>query len=429
MKSTLNKKITELTASEIRESILQEIYSTEEVAEAFIAKAIENDKSIQAFAWFDPNYVREQAKNLDKKLKEGLLPGNLFGVPVVLKDIIDVAHLPSQRGTVIEQGHLAKHDSEVVSQLRAAGAIIFAKSVTTELAFLEPSKTKNPHNLARTPGGSSSWSAAALAADMCALGIGTQTGGSVIRPASFCGVYAIKPSFNLISREGVLLQSETLDTLGIMGRSIDDLELTLKVTTSTELITPKPLTNAPKIAILEQPGFDKCSEEMKRSLADFSAKMAPSMIRIQPSKAFESALKARETINLFEMAKHYRHYYEQNQHSLSSLLQSAIERGFKVTQDEYHNALEIQQIIKAELASLHNEYDALILPAALGAAPGLETTGDAILNALWTFSGSPAVNLPLMKDSKGMPLGLQIIGSIDKDLELLQIARWIESKK
>ncbi len=316
-----------------------------------------------------------------------------------------------------------------MSQLRAAGAIIFAKSVTTELAFLEPSKTKNPHNLARTPGGSSSGSAAALAADMCALGIGTQTGGSVIRPASFCGVYAIKPSFNLISREGVLLQSETLDTLGIMGRSIDDLELTLKVTTSTELITPKPLTNAPKIAILEQPGFDKCSEEMKRSLADFSAKMAPSMIRIQPSKAFESALKARETINLFEMAKHYRHYYEQNQHSLSSLLQSAIERGFKVTQDEYHNALEIQQIIKAELASLHNEYDALILPAALGAAPGLETTGDAILNALWTFSGSPAVTLPLMKDSEGMPLGLQIIGSINKDLELLQIARWIESKK
>ncbi len=429
MKSTLNKKITELTASEIRESILQDINSTEEVAEAFIAKAIENDKSIQALAWFDPNYVREQAKNLDKELNEGRLPGNLFGVPVVLKDIIDVAHLPSQRGTVIEQGHLAKHDSEVVSQLRAAGAIIFAKSVTTELAFLEPSKTKNPHNLARTPGGSSSGSAAAVAADMCALGIGTQTGGSVIRPASFCGVYAIKPSFNLISREGVLLQSETLDTLGIMGRSIDDLELTLKVTASTELITPKPLTNAPKIAIFEQPGFDKCSKEMKRSLADFSEKIAPSMIRIQPSKAFDSALKARETINLFEMAKHYRHYYEHNQHSLSSILQSAIERGFKVTQAEYHEALEIQQIIKSEVAQLHNEYDALILPAALGAAPGLETTGDAILNALWTFSGSPTVTLPLMKDSEGMPLGLQIIGSINKDFELLQIARWIESKK
>ena len=429
MNSKLNKQITELTASEIRECILQHIYSTAEIAEAFIVRAIEKDKSIQAFAWFDPNHVREQANNLDRKLKDGLHPGNLFGVPVVLKDIIDVAQVPSQRGTLIEQGHIALHDADVITQLKAAGAIIFAKSVTTELAFLEPSKTKNPHNLARTPGGSSSGSAAAVAADMCALGIGTQTGGSVIRPASFCGVYAIKPSFNLIPREGVLLQSETLDTLGIMGRSIDDLELTLKTIASTELFTPKPLTSAPKIAIFEQPGFDKCSEEMKRSLVDFSAKIAPSMIRIQPSKTFESALKARETINLFEMAKHYRHYYEQNQHNLSSLLQGAIERGFKVTQAEYHNALEIQQMIKAELASLHNEYDAIILPAALGAAPGLETTGDAILNALWTFSGSPAVTLPLMKDSEGMPLGLQIIGSIDKDLELLQIARWIESKK
>ncbi len=411
-----------------------------DVANAYIAQVEKLEPEIQAFSWFDADYVREQAKQLDMHRMRGLPTGPLYGLPVALKDIIDTKAIPTENGTALDSGRVPTEDAVVVQKLRSAGAIIFGKTRTTELAFMDPCETRNPHNIERTPGGSSSGSAAAVAAGMVPVALGTQTGGSVIRPASFCGTFAIKPSFGMISRSGVLLQSPSLDTLGVFATSVEDLGLMLDVLAgfdpqdkSTSLSpAPQALKIAmdkppvpPTFAMIQPPGIENASDDMMAALKELRAFLGDQAFETGLPAAFGEALKARETINFAEMAKCYYRYTYHAKDQLGEKLQGAIRKGEEAMARDYIAALDWPEILNAGLEELFDRCDALILPSALGAAPGLETTGDPVFNSVWTLCGTPVVNLPVFNDADGMPMGIQLVGPKGDDARLLRAARWL----
>ena len=412
-----------------------------EVANAYISQVDAHEPQIQAFAWFDAEYVREQAKQLDSYRLRGLPMGPLHGIPVALKDIIDTKAIPTENGTALDSGRVPKKDAAIVEMLRSAGAIIFAKTRTTELAFLTPCETQNPYDATRTPGGSSSGSAAAVAAGMVPIAIGTQTGGSVIRPASFCGVHALKPTFGLISRRGVLLQSPTLDTLGVFAHDLGDLALVLDVLAgydeqdSATQMTPSPQALktcqetapvTPNFALVEPPGYEKASEEMRAALEELGEVLGEQVFSTTLPKAFDEGIHARETINFAEMAKCYYPYTKRGRDSLSPTLLGAIEKGEEARARDYIAALDWRNILNAGLDELFERCDALIVPSATGEAPAKDSTGDPILNGIWTLCGTPVINLPVFTSSNGLPMGISLVGPAGGDARLLRTARWLE---
>ena len=411
-----------------------------EIVNAYITQVEAQEDKVQAFAWFDAEYARAQAQALDAHRMRGLPLGPLHGIPVALKDIIDTKAIPTENGTPIDAGRVPKRDAELVSRLRSAGAIIFGKTRTTPFAYLTPCETRNPHNLEHTPGGSSSGSAAAVAAGMVPLAIGTQTGGSVIRPASFCGVHAIKPSFGMIPRTGVLMQSPTLDTIGVFATCIEDLAQALDVLagydekdSATELLpSPQAATIArqkvpvtPTFALVEPPGFDRASNELKAALNELGEFLGEQVFSTTLPKAFDEAVEARMTINFAEMAKCYYRYYSQHADQLPAEVTDAIAQGKKVMARDYISALDWRELLNAGLEEMFERCDAMILPSAPGAAPGLDSTGDPIFNGIWTLCGTPAINIPVFTSESGLPMGIQLVGPRGDDARLLRTARWL----
>lgn len=395
-----------------------------DIANHFIAQTEAREAEVRAFSWFSAEAVREQASRLDQQREAGKPLGALHGIPIALKDIIDTADIPTENGTPIDAGRVPEQDARVVQQLRQAGAVIFAKSRTTPFAFLTPCETRNPHNLDRTPGGSSSGSAAAVAAGMVPLALGTQTGGSVIRPASFCGVYAIKPSFGVIESEGVLLQSATLDTLGVFARSTEDLQTTLCALTPTSM---QPVFEPTlRLGVVEPPGYERASAAMKSSLQGLAAQLGDQAVRLTLPEMLYCAPRAREIINFVEMAKCYRSYKEHHESDLPSEVRWAISEGEKLRALEYLDALDYRDKLNKLTAPLFDQVDGLVMPAATGEAPGLETTGDAIFNGIWTLCGTPAITLPLFSGETGLPMGLQLVGRFGEDAKLLCTATQLE---
>jgi Asp-tRNA(Asn)/Glu-tRNA(Gln) amidotransferase A subunit family amidase len=428
------------TALALRERMRAGELSALDVVNAYIQQVEAREGDIQAFSWFDAGYARQQAEQLDQYRMRGLPLGPLHGIPVALKDIINTKAIPTENGTNIDKGRVPAEDAIIVQRLRSAGAIIFAKTRTTELAFLNPCETKNPHNLERTPGGSSSGSAAAVAAGMVPIAIGTQTGGSVIRPASFCGTFAIKPSFGLLPRTGVLMQSPFLDTLGVFASSVEDLALVIDVLAGYDAndnatsLAPNPQTLAtcqgkvpvaPTFALVEPPHYERASQDMRDALNELGEFLGENVFSTTLPKAFEEAISARETINFAEMAKCYYRYSKNNSEQLSTILSNAITKGESTSARDYIAALDWRDLLNAGLEEFFERCDALIIPSALGGAPGLETTGDAVFNGIWTLCGNPVVNLPLFTDSEGMPMGVQIIGKRGEDGRTLRTARWL----
>lgn len=414
--------------------------SAVDITKAYIAQVEAKEADVKAFAWFDADYALAQADQLDTYRKRGLPLGPLHGIPVALKDIIDTKSIPTENGTAIDSGRVPTEDAVVVSKLRSAGAVIFAKTTTTPLAYLTPTQTRNPHNLEHTPGGSSAGSAAAVAAGMVPLAIGTQTGGSVIRPASFCGVHAIKPSFGLISRSGVLMQSPTLDTVGVFATCVEDLGLVVDVLsgyderdTATRPIPTPGCTqlarqNAPvkpNFAVVIPPGYERASEEIKLAIDELGEFLGGQAVKTDLPWTFEEAVVARERINLAEMAKCYYHYYNNHEAELPDSVREAIEKGNQILARDYISALDWRELLNTGLERIFERYDALLLPSAPGAAPGLETTGDAIFNGIWTLCGTPAINLPTFTSETGLPMGIQLIGARGQDGRLLRTARWL----
>ena len=431
-----------VSACSLKKRLASGELSSSELCEKLLAYIARHEPELQSFVWLKPEYVMAEAEKKDEYRKAGAPLGILHGLPVAMKDIIDTAGIPTENGTALDSGRVPNKDASVVSLLKAAGAIILGKTASTELAFMKPAKTRNPVNPAHTPGGSSAGSAAAVAAKLTPLALGTQTAGSVIRPASYCGAYGFKPSFGRIPRSGILTQSPTLDTVGMFAMAVEDLALlgdaifdhdpedeTTAPMPPPELsqICQSPVPVKPTLAFLDLPYMDQACSETHAALEELEALLGEQAFRASLPESFSQGLAARECIHFAEMAKCYRHYQSRAGETLSDELKEALEQGMKISAFEYLTALDWIKVLTAGLEELFARCDALVTPAAPSFAPkDLETTGNPIFNSLWTLCGTPAVALPLFEAENGMPMGIQLVGPRGGDARLLRTARWLE---
>ncbi len=402
----------------------------------------EHDESIQAWAWIDPDYARKQATHLDGIRSQGKPLGRLHGIPVAIKDIIDTALIPTEHGSAIFSGRKPKSNAVLVERLLKQGAVMMGKSVTTSLATFVPGKTTNPHNAGHTPGGSSSGSAAAVASYMTPGAIGTQTNGSVIRPAAFCGTVGYKPSFGLIPRTGVLRQSPFLDQVGVFTRNVEDAALLAEVmmgpdgndTYCLPQHAPQALHEVcmqepplpPKFAFVKTAAWDKADSDTREGLAEVVDALGDQVNEVSLSDSFSSVWEDIKLINEAEIAAWYGPLYRNAKAQLDPLNISQIESGMSVSASRYIEAMGQRSYLNGILDELFDEYDAIICPSAIGEAPeGIETTGDPVFCSPWSLCGVPAVTLPLLQGSKGLPIGVQVVGANLDDGRLLRTARWL----
>ena len=430
-----------LGAVEARDRLAGGALKAVDLAEALIARVGQTEARLRAWAWFDPEFVRGQARALDTARALGRPIGPLHGVPVGLKDIIDTARVPTENGTPLDAGRVPPRDAAVVARLKAAGAIIMGKTATTELAYLQPGPTRNPMNPDHTPGGSSSGAAAAVGSGQVPLAVGTQTGGSVIRPAAFCGVVGFKPSFGAIPRTGILTQSPTLDTVGVFARSVPDAALLAEVLfghdpadrATSPAPAPRLLETArarpplpPIFAFVRPPGWDDAAPETRQALEELAAMLGDQCFEAPLPNAFDEAAEVRERINFAEMAKCYFGYERRGREQLSEAIRAAIDTGKATLARDYIAALDWGDVLYAGLAEVFERCDVILAPAAPGPAPfGLESTGSAMFNGLWTLVGAPAVTIPIFEADGGLPMGVQLIGRRGDDGRLLRSANWL----
>jgi Asp-tRNA(Asn)/Glu-tRNA(Gln) amidotransferase A subunit family amidase len=414
--------------------------TAEAYTQACLDQIAARDKDVEAWAWLDPAYALEQARRLDKERAAGGGLGALHGLPVGIKDIIDTADMPTQNGCAIFKGYQPAKDATCVAVLRAAGAVIIGKTVTTELANTTPNKSKNPHNPAHTPGGSSSGSAAGVGARMIPLALGTQTGGSVIRPGSFCGVHAMKPTLGLISRTGVTLQSHTLDTIGVYGRSLADLALITDALSqydpsdavSYERARPSlasVLANGsgarPRLGFFRSPAWDQAEPAAKEALEAFAKRLDGAVAEVSIPE-LDGIIQHHANIMGAENSGYYGPLLDRHPEGLSPGLAERLRNGMKVTAGDYVRSLAARDVLYGAVERALDGCSALITLPACGPAPkGLGSTGNPVFNGMWTYLGVPCVTLPLMTVG-GMPCGVQLIGKRRDEGRLLATARWVE---
>jgi Asp-tRNA(Asn)/Glu-tRNA(Gln) amidotransferase A subunit family amidase len=438
------KDLHRLEACEAARLIREGAVTSVEVVEACLARVREVDGQVQAWTFLDSDYVLAQARAADEYRLSGQPIGALHGVPVGLKDIIDTADMPTENGSVLHAGRTPSRDASVVSLLRAAGAVIMGKTVTTEFATRTPGKTRNPHNSGHTPGGSSSGSAAAVAAEMVPLALGSQTTGSTIRPASFCGVYGLKPTHGLIPRHGMLQLSRSLDHVGLFARSVEDIALLLEELAVHDERDPdsRPRARVPYRAVAaEEPPlppmfgcvktslWDRVDADAREAFEELVKHLGDRVEEVELVTPAEEVLEWQRAIGGAEIAINLRREWEKGRDKLSAALRVRIEHGRDVRALDYLAALGRVPELNASLTELFEQrYDAIVTPAAFGTAPkGLESTGDPAFCALWTLCGMPALSVPLMQGANGLPLGVQLVGARHRDARLLRTARWLVS--
>jgi Asp-tRNA(Asn)/Glu-tRNA(Gln) amidotransferase A subunit family amidase len=430
-----------LSAADAARAIRDGAINAEQLVQACLARVREADGGIQAWAFLDPEHALTQARARDRDRSEGRAMGPLHGIPVAIKDIIDTCDMPTEDGTVLHAGRTPASDATVVAMLRAAGAVIMGKTVTTECATYTPGKTRNPHNPEHTPGGSSSGSAAAVAAGMVPLALGSQTNGSVIRPASFCGVHGFKPTHGLIPRHGILKLSRTLDHVGVFARSIEDLALIVEALVGWDIDDPDTRPRAaipfreiaaqepplpPLLGFIKPPVWDRAEADTKEAFAELTGQLADRIVEIDLPSSTAEALEWHRTIMEAEMAANLDREFEQGGDKLSESLRTQLGRGRDIRALDYQRALARIPLLNAGFEEIFERCDALVTPSAPGTAPkGLASTGDPSFCTLWTLCGMPAVNLPLMQGANGLPLGVQLVGPRDSDARLLRTARWL----
>jgi Asp-tRNA(Asn)/Glu-tRNA(Gln) amidotransferase A subunit family amidase len=404
--------------------------SAEVLARLCLEHTAATDAAVQAWAFLDPQLVIAQAREADRHLAAGRPCGPLHGLPVGIKDIIDTADMPTENGTVLHAGRHPAKDAVVVSRLRAAGAVIFGKTVTTELATYAPGKTRNPHNPEHTPGGSSSGSAAAVAAGMVPLAVGTQTNGSVLRPAAYCGVWGYKPTAGLIPREGVLRQSQTFDQLGVFARDVAGAALLAEVLCDAHqppgllAAATGPMPSRPRLALVKTSRWPQAEASTRAAIEALASKAGA--VECEMPAAAAPAWDWHRCIMEAEIAENFAAEWAQGRDRLSASLCGQIERGRAVAAADYREALAQIARVNAAFEPLFEQYDAILTPAVAGEAPrGLGSTGDPAFCTLWTFCGMPALNLPVLRGPSGLPLGAQLVAPRGGDARLLRAARWL----
>ena len=430
-----------LSLSEAAADIREGRISSADLVGACLERVEEVDSKVHAWTFLDRDHARQQAEAADLHRKQGKALGPLHGVPVGIKDIFDTADMPTELGSPLWAGRTPRRDAAVVARLRAAGAVIMGKTVTTEYAYRQPGKTTNPHDAGRTPGGSSSGSAAAVAAHMVPGAVGSQTNGSVIRPAAFCGVVGFKPTHGLIPRRGVLLLSRTLDHVGVFARTVADVALVAETLVGfdeedpdTRAVARPPLAAVaasepplpPRLAFVRSPAWEHAEPATREAFAGLVEALGEAVAEVELGASFARAVEMHRTIMEVEMAHNLHRDYERGGDRFSAGLRKLIERGRGHAAVDYAAAVAGIPSLNDALAPMFDEFDAIVTPAAPGEAPhGLETTGDPILCTLWTYLGTPAVTVPLLRSAAGMPLGVQLVGRRDGDARLLRTARWL----
>ena len=397
--------------------------SSKELVERCLERVEQRDADVQAWQSLDPEGALAQARDRDAEPPRSALHGVPFGV----KDLIDTADLPTGYGSPIYAGHQPRSDAACVARLRAAGAVVLGKTTTTEFATYHPSQTRNPHDPARTPGGSSSGSAAAVAAGMAPLALGTQTAGSVIRPASFCGVLGFKPTHGTVPREGVWLLSDRLDTVGAFAGEIDGLAAAISAMAGRELAVREPV-GPPRIGLYRSEHWSECDPDGRAVIEGAAERLAAGGAELEevslPS-SFGDLAGAQETIMAVDVAHSLEREYERDRDRLSAELVGLIEQGHAIDRARYDEALALADGCLVELEAALAELDVVLTPAVKGEAPaGLEATGDPLLCRAWSLLGVPAISVPGMPGGSGMPIGVQLIAARDADDLLLGVARF-----
>ena len=436
--------LSNLTAVNIVQSLKKGEFTCEELVTNYIDHINKYEKNVQAWEFFDETLILKQAKKLDQDHQLGKIQGDLHGVPVGIKDIFDTGDMPTTDGTEIHKENPSWNDFTVVSKLKQAGAIIMGKTVTTELAYYSPGKTKNPHDPTRTPGGSSSGSAAAAASHMVPLAIGSQTNGSVIRPASFCGVVGYKPTKGLISRHLVLQISRALDQIGVFSNTLEDAALISeqlfgydKQDPDTSLSAkPKLLVASkqkppmePLFAYIKLPFMNELDDNTKEVFDELKDKLKGRVDEIELPEGFNDIPSWHKIIMESDMARSFSEEYKKSKDKLSDTIIETIERGQKYTAVEYNDALSKIDVANSYFNQFFYDYDAILTPSAVGEAPkGLKSTGNPIFCTIWTFCGMPCITLPLFQGKNGLPIGVQLVSSLFDDERLFRNASWLTKK-
>lgn len=420
-----------ITIHEAAELIRNQKLTPVDLLEQCLARVDQIEEKVRAWVFVARDEAREQATELTKELARGEYRGPLHGIPIGVKDIIDVFDWPTACGSKLWANSIARQDATVVKRLRQAGAIIMGKTVTTAYASFDPPITRNPWNLERTPGGSSSGSAAAVACGMCLGALATQTGGSITRPASFCGVCGIKPTYGRVSLDGCLPLAPTMDHMGVMTNCVRDLGILLhaisggKIDATHELHKPKPR------GVIAETGFG-----LQRLRGAFESNVAGEYLaaihrlqltelkgvtrdRTQPP-AFADVLRHHQTIMAVEAAQFHAPRLRRHPNDYPPRIRSLIEEGLAKRSTDYADAIRHREQLRCEMMEFWGAN--LLMPATLGAAPPAATTGDPAMNSPWSFTGLPAVSVPFGWDDDGLPLAIQLVGSHDHDEELLGAA-------
>ena len=418
--------LNELGAAALAARLARGEASAEALARACLERAAEREPVLRAFARLDPERVLESARELDR----AGVRGPLHGLPLGVKDIIDTFDLPTEYGSPIYAGHRPAADAACVALARGRGALVMGKTVTTEFATHPPGPTTNPHNPAHTPGGSSSGSAAAVADRILPLAFGTQTGGSVIRPAAFCGVVGYKPSFGLLPRTGVKAISDSFDTVGVFARAVEDAALAAAALSGRDALRIPQTVNAPRLGLCRTPQWPAARPETHKLFDELPGRLVRAGARVgalELPEAFAPLADLHGTIWDYEIARCLADEHRRHRDRIREPLLAQLERGRGVSAEAYDAAQRLARECRRRLADAMHDFDALVVPSAPGEAPeGLASTGDSVFNRVWTLLHAPCVNVPAGRGPKGLPLGVQLVGRFGEDARVLACAHWIE---
>ena len=433
-----------LSLEELALKIKDAQLSSVEVCERYIERINKFEKDVKAWAHFDKKVLLEKAAEADEHRKSGKPVGSLHGVPIAVKDIIGTVDMPTECGTVIRKGKSYSQNAEIIDLLHSSGAIVMGKTATSELAYLGPSSTTNPHDKTRTPGGSSSGSAASVASFMAPASVGSQTGGSIIRPASYCGVVGYKPSYGLISRNGVLRTSYSLDHIGMFGRKVEDVAMLAKVLIKKDKFDPatihystENILNETKKGPLFEPKFIfyktdhwKIIDKKSKESFEYFIKSFKKNIEIFDTPSyFKDIHKYHQIIHETDLANNFSVYFKKFKKKLSKYMQDAITRGNKYSAKEYAEAIDFMKRSYESYQEVFEDYHGVLSPSSPGVAPkGLKSTGTAEFNKVWSYLGTPCISLPLLEGENNLPLGVQLIGDKYDDHRFLGVAKWLEKE-
>ena len=418
--------IHELTASDAAARIRAGGLTSEALVSACLARIDARESEVGAWQYLDREQAIDQARAADRTQPRG----PLHGVPIGVKDIIDTVDMPTTLGSPLYDGRRPQWDAACVAAARAAGAIVLGKTVTTEFAYFQPGKTRNPHGVQHTPGGSSSGSAAAVADFMVTIAFGSQTAASVIRPAAYCGVFGYKASFGELSLSGIRPFAESLDTLGLLARSVADIALLRSVLLGTpDCAELTPLSAPPKIGVCRTAQWalaDPCTRIAVEASAESCRRAGALVSDVELPAHFAALIDAQKVIMAYEAAHNYIFETTHFAHLLSEPLRVLVDAGRRTSRGSYRDAKRAVALASAELVSIVADHDALITPATIGEAPLAETgTGDPVMSRMWTALHVPSLAVPMTKGPRGLPVGVQLIGASGADELLLQLGQWL----